>query len=224
MNEKAPRKLLLLGYLCVAVAVAVVASLYGSYRVQNLYVEQTSDDLEVRGRLCIPQLLALLEQDDTQGVDDLCKELGKAVDMRITVILPTGKVVGDTEEDPQVMENHSDRPEIRQALKDSSGVGGSTRYSTTIEKTLMYVAVATPKGRSPVMVVRTSIPITTVDDRLESVGQSFFMVGVLTVLLIVIAIPWFSIRFTYPVENAARNRGQRDAETPRQESPDEESV
>ena len=39
--------------------------------------------------------------DDEEGVDAVCKELGKATGTRITVILPAGRVVGDTEADPE---------------------------------------------------------------------------------------------------------------------------
>ncbi len=206
MSKRTPSKWFYVRYLCVAVVVAALASLYGSYRVQELYVRQTRADLEVRARLCTKQIVELLDQDKAQAVDDLCKELGKTADTRITVIRPTGEVVGDTDEAPDKMKDHSDRPEIRQALKSSDGVGHSTRYSVTVEKTLMYVAVATPKGDSPVAVVRTSIPITTVDDRLRAVTQTFLVVGLLTVLLIIVAIPWFSIRFTPTAEDAKRRR------------------
>ena len=208
MSKNTSSKWFYTGYLCVAVTVAALASLYGSNRVQDLYELQTSADLEVRARLCASQIVELVRQDKTRAVDDLCKELGKVAGTRITVVRPSGEVVGDTDEDPEKMEDHSDRPEIERALKSPTGVGHSTRYSATVEKTLMYVAVAIPKGGTPVAVVRTSIPITTVDDRLEAVTRTFLVVGLVTVLLIVVAIPWFSIRFT-PV--AHRVKGRREA-------------
>ena len=206
MSKKASPKWFFAGYLCVAVTVAALACLYGSHHVQDLYVQQTKADLEVRARLCSRQMVELLQQDETQAVDDLCKELGKDAGTRITVIHPPGKVVGDTDEDPEKMKDHSDRPEIKQAIKSRVGVGHSTRKSATVKKTLMYVAVAVPKGATPVAVVRTSIPITTVNDRLAAVAQAFLVVGLLTVLLIVVAIPWFSIRFTPAAEDANRRR------------------
>jgi len=206
MSKKASPKWFFAGYLCVAVTVAALASLYGSYRVQDLYVQQTRADLEVRARLCAKQMVELLQRDEAQAVDDLCKELGKDTGTRITVIRPPGKVVGDTDEDPVKMEDHSNRPEIEQALEGPRGVGHSTRKSTTLEKTLMYVAVAVPKGDAPAAVVRTSIPITTVNDRLKVVAQAFLVVGLVTVLLIAVAIPWFSIRFTPAAEDANRRR------------------
>ena len=72
MSKKASSKWFYTGYLCVAVVVAALASLYGSYRVQELYVQQTRADLEVRARLCIKQIGELLQRDEPQAVDDLC--------------------------------------------------------------------------------------------------------------------------------------------------------
>ena len=46
----------------------------------------------------------------------LCNRAGKSADTRITVIQPSGKVLGDSEADPETMENHSDRPEFVKAM------------------------------------------------------------------------------------------------------------
>ena len=115
---------------------------------------------------------------------------------RITVIRPNGRVIGDTEKDPEAMENHANRPEIRQVLEGPSEVGSSTRYSTTLEDTLMYVAVAVAEDGSTTAVVRTSIPITTLTKRLDAAYRVVITAGVVGVLLIIAAVPWFSIRLT----------------------------
>jgi two-component system phosphate regulon sensor histidine kinase PhoR len=49
-------------------------------------------------------------------VDAICKEIGKQSATRITVILPSGQVIGDSRETPHQMNNHADRPEIAMAL------------------------------------------------------------------------------------------------------------
>ncbi len=52
--------------------------------------------------------------------------------------------------------------------------------------------------------MRTSIPITTVNDRLTAVTRSFLTVGLVAILLIIAVIPWFSIRLQPMGENAER--------------------
>lgn len=56
---------------------------------------------------------------------------------RITIISPDGNVLADSKADAESLENHSDRKEIKDALK--NGIGKSERYSETFtEKTLYY--------------------------------------------------------------------------------------
>lgn len=56
---------------------------------------------------------------------------------RITLISPDGTVLADTKADAEALENHSDRKEFKEALK--NGTGRSARYSDTLtEKTLYY--------------------------------------------------------------------------------------
>ncbi|OHB67633.1 MAG: hypothetical protein A2V70_00015 [Planctomycetes bacterium RBG_13_63_9] len=188
-NEKS-RKRLFVAYLCATVVVVALACLHGSHLVRTTYKEQTSRDLEVRARLCSREILELVETDQVDAVDALCKKLGKAIHTRITVILPTGKVIGDTEEDPRKMENHTHRQEIQQALTSAGGVGRSTRYSKTVEETMMYVALALPRGESPDLVVRTSVPITAVTKRLVVIDQTIIAAGLVAVVLIVAVSPW----------------------------------
>ena len=50
---------------------------------------------------------------DEQPLDILSKRLGRESGTRITVILPDGRVVADSEHTPGKMDNHDNRPEIR---------------------------------------------------------------------------------------------------------------
>jgi len=195
--------------------------------VQELYVEQTAEDLQARARLCSKPIAERLAQGDVDGVDGLCKELGQDVNTRITVIRPGGTVIGDTQEDPATMENHAARPEIKQVLDDPAEVGNSTRYSTTLEDTLMYVAVALPQDGPPAAVVRTSIPITTLETRLHAVYRVAFTAAVIGVMLIVVATPWFSIRLTRfdaDTPKPKRPRPDQDDDLPPDEAPENASA
>lgn len=59
--------------------------------------------------------------------------------LRTTIINKNGKVIFDSTINPNQMENHLDRIEIKTALKDGSGE--SIRYSTTLDKDTYYYAV-----------------------------------------------------------------------------------
>ena len=72
---------------------------------------------------------------DQKGIDLLCKKIGKHASTRVTVILPSGMVIGDSEHNPAKMDNHVDRPEVVKALNSQAGI--STRFSRTLEERMM---------------------------------------------------------------------------------------
>ena len=58
---------------------------------------------------------------------------------RLTLIKGEGSVIADTSKDTELLNDHSDRPEIRQAR--FGGVGKASRYSTSLSQTMLYTAV-----------------------------------------------------------------------------------
>ncbi|CAM4441309.1 MAG: ATP-binding protein [Paenibacillus macerans] len=66
------------------------------------------------------------------------KALEKMTDSRVTFITLDGKVVGDSEMDPEGMDNHAHRKEIESA--EGGGAGSAIRYSHTVGENMLYVA------------------------------------------------------------------------------------
>lgn len=64
--------------------------------------------------------------------------------IRVTWINTNGKVIFDSEQDPDSLENHADRTEISQALE--KGEGSSSRYSKTIMQKTVNHAVRLDDG------------------------------------------------------------------------------
>jgi len=81
--------------------------------------------------------------------------------MRITVLTTDGTVIGDSENDPSVMDNHSDRPEVITALSEETG--SSIRFSYTLQQKMMYVAIPLESGGQLIGVLRSSLPLTSID-------------------------------------------------------------
>ena len=103
------------------------------------------------------------------------EELGTA-DMRITLLNAYGKVLADsgvTENHIPDMDNHSDRPEFRAALRDGQGV--STRYSNTLNNDMVY---ATVKLRDKNL-LRVALPFAGLKSRID--GKVAAMSGVAAV-------------------------------------------
>ncbi|MBN2293860.1 MAG: PAS domain-containing protein [Pirellulales bacterium] len=162
---------------------------------RELYLQRTAKDLETRARLCLGPILESLDKEG--GVDAVCKKLGRETDTRITVILPDGRVVGDTEADPADMDNHKVRPEIRKAA--SGEVGRLTRPSPTLKEELMYVAIPLERDGSYVAVVRTSIPVTEINQVVGKIRQKIVVAVIGVICLLAVISLWLSARITLPL-------------------------
>ena len=103
---------------------------------------------------------------DTGKIQSIVSKLGEKGGIRITVVDKDGVVLGDSDKNPGEMENHSERPEIKEAF---SGVTGrSERYSSTVEKEMLYVAIPVLSGGGDVEYsIRTSIPVSLMQQTLR---------------------------------------------------------
>ncbi len=111
-------------------------------------------------------------------------KVGKDLDIRLTVILPDGTVAADSVVGAgkiAVMENHSERPEVRAALSGRTGV--SLRRSITVREEERYLAIPAYSGERIVGVVRTSIPVELLYRRLARVRWITWGTGIAAFLL-----------------------------------------
>ncbi len=171
---------------------------YSARVLRQAYLDEMTADLKLRaelaGRLVIERLNARGDAD----FEAWCRELGVKASSRITVIAPSGKVLGDSMEDPEKMDNHSDRPEVKDALR--TGFGSSMRFSHTIKKNLLYVAIPLRKNGATTAIVRVAVPITFIDEALGAI-RARILAGVLVIALLSAGITyWFARRISKPLE------------------------
>ena len=189
-------------YLVITLISLVVVTWYASYSLRRFYLEEISSDLEMRARLIEKYVLEHFNPLNKKQIDSICKEIGKSTPTRITVILPSGRVVGDSADDPERMDNHLDRPEIIQALQ--GGVGVSTRHSRTLLKNMMYVGIPLRDESGTIGVVRTSMPLTSIDEVVEDVQIKISVAGLFIALLAAFVSLWVSRRISRPIEEIKR--------------------
>jgi len=143
--------------------IAVTWYTVGSLR--DFYMERLEDSLEARARLVQDHLAELLRKGRNDEIDEYCKRMGRETATRITVSLPSGEVIGDSDEMPSRMKSHADRPEIVTALK--SGRGVSQRRSPTLGRNMMYLAIPMAREGHVLCVVRTSVATSAIEDALR---------------------------------------------------------
>ncbi len=86
-------------------------------------------------------------------LQEFAEGLAGTGNVRTTIIAADGSVLADSDEDPATLENHGDRPEVREALAGRTGT--DIRRSDTQGVERMYVAMpATYRGER--IVIRTS--------------------------------------------------------------------
>jgi two-component system phosphate regulon sensor histidine kinase PhoR len=186
-------------YLFITLISLVAVTWYASTALRHYFLEQTAADLKSRARLFEAQISGYLDPLNEKAINSLCKEVGRQALTRITVILASGKVVGDSHEDPAKMDNHVDRPEVIGALSGPSGT--SIRHSLTLDQNMMYVGIPVKKGDEVLAVVRTSIPVNPIDDAMNSIQMKITLGGLIIAVLAAI-VSWFvSRRITRPIED-----------------------
>lgn len=124
-------------YFACMITVAILATtLLLSWVNYEMFKGRVMDDLEAYGRMFAVEMNGEAE---TQNALHSLEE-----DIRVTLVHADGTVYYDNFADPNAMDNHADRPEIRQALE--NGSGSDIRNSSTVDQSAFYYAVRLKNG------------------------------------------------------------------------------
>jgi two-component system phosphate regulon sensor histidine kinase PhoR len=185
-------------YLLIIVIALFTITWYLSWLLPDFYHNQVAEGLQARANLIKDQFLEKLRVEDFKGMEALCKELGKSSSTRITIILPNGKVAADSEENPADMENHSNRPEFKDAFEE--GIGKSVRFSHTLDQNMMYLAVPIKEQGKILAVVRTSVPVVAVNEKLYDLNNKIILSAIIVAICAAIATLIVSRRISQPIK------------------------
>lgn len=102
------------------------------YWAKNVHIAQTK-------KAIITNINSIeVSLDSLQDIDKKLVKIKEKTNLRVTIINLEGKVIGETHEDKEIMENHANRIEIIDAKYDD--IGSIIRHSTTLDKDFLYVA------------------------------------------------------------------------------------
>ena len=161
-------------------AVAIVAiAIYVFQSMANLNEQTLETDIKTRALMLADRISPLLDQNAEEQINQLCQQQGKKTSTRFTIVLPNGRVIGDSNALPSEMENHSNRFEVQQAL--AGELGKSLRTSQTLENELLYVAVPLFDTNGAIRcAVRASLPITAIREQLRPMTTRVIMATIIT--------------------------------------------
>ncbi len=180
-------------------------SLFISRYTLEFQKNNIGDSLKSTARLVALDLESRAPGMTPAAMDSLCVEYSRRSGMRITVVMEDGRVAGDSMERSSKMENHGDRPEIVEAL--AGGIGVSERYSSSIDRRFMYVAVPVKPDGGIVGAARASIPLMDIDRSLGKIKNRIMITGIVVALLSVITSILASRRISAPLEEMKKGIG-----------------
>lgn len=186
-------------FVLLTVGLLLLLLLESKGRLRDFYIEQTATDLAASAAMFAESAKVPLEKAEYGEVDALAKRLSKASGLRITVVLPKGKVVAESEEDPALLDSHRTRPEIAAAL-DSRAAAHDVRFSNTFQKDFLYVALPLMRDGKVWAVVRLSMPATAVDAALIAFERRILYGALAATVLIVVASWLVARRISRPLE------------------------
>ena len=165
--------------------------------LRTFYLERATLNLHARSALIEPQILALLRARSDAELQNFCAARGKASQTRITIILPSGEVIADSEERPGTMDNHATRPEVASALREN--VGSSIRFRATMNQQMLYVATPIFDGSEQLGILRVALAITDLESALSSIYARIGF-GAVVISFIAALVSWIvSRRITFPL-------------------------
>ncbi len=177
-------------FLTILLVTLILSTSISMVILSNQMLENMKQDMLYAVKLVDYQL------DDNQDIKeqvDALNPLAYNDHTRLTVIDVDGNVLADSGEDG-ILENHKSREEVKQALSD--GVGYATRYSSTVGRNMLYVALYN-NGR----IVRLSLPYDGIFDNLPTLIKPLGIGAGISLIVAMVLSKRFSDTLTAPIQD-----------------------
>ncbi|MHB9150210.1 MAG: HAMP domain-containing sensor histidine kinase [Thermoleophilia bacterium] len=192
-------------YVALIVLVVLSVSVASGFVLKRELLSNLEDDMVRQARQLAVGLNSMAETGagpatDPAVLESWITDAGTAFQVRLTVIAADGRVLADSDELPNNMDNHAGRPEVVLAM--AGGEGRSRRFSATLGKETIYVAVRLGRGSSPWSggVVRVAIAADRIDPLLSHVWWLPLALGALALVPALAAAYLLSRSLTRPIE------------------------
>ncbi len=129
-----------LTYVLATITVVIALGVISSFEMESYFKERLVSELSTQ----IDVVYFTLKNDSVSTLikfDNHIKRIAQLMNVRITLIDAEGKVFDDSDvllSQLASVENHSQRPEVHEAVRD--GIGVDIRHSKTVGKDFLYVA------------------------------------------------------------------------------------
>lgn len=191
------------GYVSIILIFTFIVGILVSRQVAENSLQEIHHSLAVRSELLAEIAKQSLRNPLNTSLQETIVKLGSNTQSRLTVITVSGLVIADSQESPENMDNHLQRPEIIDAA--SKGFATISRYSQTLQQQMLYRALPVwednqvTENKQIIGFVRVSLPLNIIDKKLSQLRLIVvFGAGVAAVAALLIGF-YFSKRFTTPL-------------------------
>lgn len=159
-----------------ALLLIVTATIIIDFAIRHSWEDSLRNEIQ----LSLTQKTALfageVQDSGNPNLQKLASEIAKTGNVRVTVIDASGRVLLDTEANPEQMENHATRPEFQAALAGHSGT--NVRSSRTIGTEFLYAAVPVKNGA-----VRLAYPLSAIESTTSQVRRNLVEASLAALLI-----------------------------------------
>lgn len=156
----------------------LLVEVYITSAVRESHIEDLKKDLAVRINLISGAIPF-----NQKHIDHVCRALKEKTGARVTVISSNGQVLGDSDRDSSLMDNHLYRPEIQQAFV--SGTGAAIRHSETLRYDFLYFA-----AKAGPNFIRLSVPLKDIYNAVNILRIKIIAVMGIALILTVVFVIW----------------------------------
>lgn len=191
-------------YVSLILVTMLALGVYITSFVRQTYLNDLESKLAAEARMIGDVITPDLESAGASpNFDPQAKHWDDILKARVTIIAPDGTVWGESEQDRASMTNHSDRPEVIQAL--ATGEGSSIRFSQTLGVNMMYTAVSVFKNNAPVALVRVALPLEQVNANIANLQRVLIAVTVMVTAVALLLAVIIAGRISRPVRSLTQS-------------------
>ena len=183
----------------VLIVLITVFSGFFSYTIfKNAYYETSENNLRHNATYVTENLIPQWYEDEGEDVLEVY-----AIDtgQRITLINKAGEVLYESLKGIDMNDNHSDRPEIQKALKGETT--SVVRYSDSVKKYMMYLAVPYRENDQITGVVRLAVPLDVLEEVSIGIINNLIFIAAVSVLIAILLFAFLLNNETKPLDEAS---------------------
>jgi len=184
------------GFAVVILFSILIVGLMVQRQIEQASLRDISNNLSSQAFI-LQQSFANTGQQTQSQIQQTLKQIGQRIDTRVTLLTKDGVVIADSEFDASEMDNHRYRPEIIAA--NTSDIGQSRRYSKTLQKPMLYVAVSAMASNGNLGYIRTALPTQRIDEEINYLRRVIIIAASLTALIALFIGYWLAMSFARPL-------------------------